>query len=151
MIRQVQAVQLPVRSDPAGDGRFGSSRKKLVKGRVVTYPHQGQDHNCKIYQEGEFPLGGVLSPVNGLITKHGYCYGDDLSWRYVQITDGDLLHHRLFYVFPLVRVGKTVTAGTIVGRAQDITRRYPDDPDMTPHVHYEIMNDAGEYLDPNSI
>ena len=37
-----------------------------------------------------------------------------------------------------------------VGRAQDVTLRYPSQ-GMLAHVHYEIMDDKGEYVDPGSV
>ena len=135
MIRQRQVVALPIRSDPAGDGHYGAPRGHRT--------HRGVDYACVVGEP-------ILSPVNGVITKLGYCYGDDLSWRYVQVTDGDLLHHRLFYVEPLVKVGHVVTNNMVVGNAQDIGRRYPDK-DMLPHIHLEVMTDKGEYIDPGTV
>lgn len=134
-MRQNQTVTLPVRSDKAGDGWYHAQRG----GRL----HNGIDYVC-------VPEKPVLSPCNGVVTKHGYAYGDDLSWRYIQITDGDLLHHRLFYVEPLVKVGNTVTTSMVVGNAQDISMRH-EGQGMSPHVHYEIMDDEGNYIDPGSI
>lgn len=96
----------------------------------------------------------MLSPINGVVTKIGYTYGDDLSWRYIQCTDGDMLNHRLFYVDPLVKVGQAVSVDTVIGQAQDISRRYPESvtrPKMLPHIHYEVMDSKGTYFNPDSI
>ena len=132
LIRQI--TDLLIRSDSAGDGHYGAPRGNRT--------HCGIDYCCE-------PGSPILSPIVGTVTKHGYPYGDDLSWRYIQITDHDGMHHRLFYVKPQAPIGVEVTASTQVGLAQDIAIRYPGQ-GMTPHVHYEIMNDAGEYTNPMS-
>ena len=135
MIRQIQTVDLDIRSDPAGDGWFHSPRGDRL--------HNGIDYVCQVNQP-------ILSPVNGVVTKHGYPYGDDLSWRYIEITDGDANKHRLFYIQPTMPIGHTVTTESIVGNAQNIVIRYPDQ-GMLAHVHYEIMNQFDEYLDPGDV
>jgi murein DD-endopeptidase MepM/ murein hydrolase activator NlpD len=127
-------VELPVRSDRAGDGAFGASRG--------TRKHAGIDYSC-------FPGQPVVGGVAGKVTKLGYCYGDDLSWRYVQVTDRGGLLHRFLYVNPLVRVGQEVSTDTEIGIAQDITRRYPNQ-GMLPHVHREVRTADGKCIDPAS-
>jgi len=132
MIRQIQTVELEIRSDEAGDGHYHAPRA----GRQ----HNGIDFACQV----DAP---VLSPVSGVVTKHGYAYPDDLSWRYIEITDGEALRHRLFYVYPTIPIGYTVTPDTEVGRSQNITIRYPGQ-GMTPHIHYGVKNEDGEHLNP---
>lgn len=132
MIRQV--VPLTIRNDPAGDGHFGAPRG----GR----PHRGIDYRCT-------PGMDVLSPVYGRVTKYGYCYADDLRWRYVQVTDMEGRKHRLFYVTPRAALGDQVTPVTMVGTAQDISQRYPGR-QMRPHVHYEVIED-GDYINPEQL
>lgn len=129
-----QVVPLHVRIDPAGSGHFGARRG----GRS----HRGIDYRCT-------PGLGVLSPAIGYVSKLGYCYSDDLTWRYVQVTDTGGLFHRLFYVDPSLQVGDRVTTESVVGVAQDISTRYPGQ-QMRPHVHYEVMRD-GEYLNPETL
>jgi len=136
VIRQIRTVTLGVRSDAAGDGHYHSPRGDRL--------HNGIDYDCVIG-------ASVLSPVNGVISKLGFPYGDDLSWRYVEVTDGSNLRHRLFYVNPTAKVGQAVTANIEVGIAQDIRKRYPNERSMGAHVHYEIMNSANEYLDPDEV
>jgi hypothetical protein len=131
MIRQ----RLGLRDDPAGLGHFGAPR---AGGRT----HRGIDYRCA-------PGGEVLAPVRGVVTRLGYPYGDDLNWRYVEITGDDQLNgperHRLFYVRPVCKEGDQVTLDTVIGVAQDISERYPDQ-GMLPQIHYEIKNAAGDYL-----
>jgi len=125
---------MALRSDPAGDGRFNAPRGARR--------HNGIDFEC-------VPGRSLVGGVEGTVTKHGYCYQGDGFWRYVQVTDFEGLHHRFFYVDPLVPVGEVVGRATGIGVAQDITLRYPGQ-GMLPHVHYELKNDAGEYLDPET-
>jgi hypothetical protein len=123
-----------VRSDDAGDGHFGAPRGHKT--------HRGVDYLCV---EGEF----VSSPVNGEVTKLGYAYGDDLQWRYVEVTDSACKRHRMFYVKPSVAMGDELRAGDVVGEAMDVSKRYPDQ-GMNAHVHYEIIAAGGGYLDPTA-
>ncbi len=131
MIKQIIPCELRG-TDPAGSGEYGASRGSRT--------HNGIDYVC-------VPGCQVLSPVDGVITKRGYPYGDDLQWRYVQITDSDGLMHRLFYVEPSLGPMKRLRKGSIIGVAQDITQRYPDN-GMQPHIHLEVKDQAGDYIDP---
>jgi len=101
--------------------------------------HNGVDFAC-------YPGSELLSPVTGRVTKLGYPYRDDLTYRYVEITDSADMRHRFFYVSPLVDVGKTVMQGEPIGTVQDIAARYNKKP-MTVHIHYEIKKD-GKYFNP---
>jgi hypothetical protein len=77
----------------------------------------------------------------------GYCYTDDLHYRYVQITDDDERMHRLLYVDPApgMQRGDIVYAGSIVGYAQNIAARYDEKTKhMKNHVHYEIRVPDGD-------
>lgn len=131
-MKQLQRITLPIRSDRAGDGNFGAPRGSRT--------HRGIDYECT-------PNDPILSPVEGKVTRLGYPYGDDLSWRYVEVTDSANFQHRVFYVDPLVRVGQRVCENDPIGNAQDISERYPAQ-GMKPHVHYEIKNEDGRYINP---
>jgi len=119
-------------SDKWGEGHFGASRGDRT--------HNGVDFCC--------PAGSaILAPVDGLVTKLGYPYGNDLSFRYVQITTPDGYDHRIFYVNPLVQDGDKVKKDQIIGLAQDLTKRYVG---ITEHIHYEVRY-KGEYLNPEEV
>lgn len=120
-------------SDDFGSGEFGASRGSRT--------HKGIDYTA--------PAGAeVLSPVDGQVTKHGYPYASDLSFRYVEITDPAGARHRLFYVSPDVVVGSTVSRQDSIGTVQDIAGKYNTDTrKMKNHIHYEIIMD-GEYVNP---
>jgi len=120
-------LTLPERgADDWGSGDFGASRG----GRT----HDGVDYAA-------VPGTPIASPTTGTVTKIGYCYSDDLHYRYVQITDDDKRMHRLLYVEPApgMQRGDIVYEGSIVGRAQNIAARYDEKTKhMQNHVHYEI-------------
>ncbi len=69
--------------DAFGSGDFGASRDGGAR------THNGQDYSA-------VPGSTVLSPVAGKVMKLGYPYGDDLSYRYVEIKDGENRRWRLF-------------------------------------------------------
>jgi len=95
----------------------------------------------------------VVSPVNGQVTKLGYCYPDTQDYRYVEVTDGASARHRFFYTEPLIAYGAFVEEGTPLGAVQDLRLRYHSDlthkEPITPHCHYEIILPNGEYQDPD--
>ena len=126
---------LPTRGhDDWGAGHFKAPRGKRT--------HKGIDYAC-------YPDTVILSPVGGVVTKLGYPYGDDLSFRYVEITDDQGLKHRLFYVEPGCEPGDEIESGDIIGTAQDIAGRYSKpDKYMKNHIHYEILED-GEPINPD--
>ena len=119
--------------DDYGSGHFGASRGNRK--------HNGIDFAC-------VPGTEILAPEDGEVTRLGFPYSDDLSYRYVQITDETGKHHRVFYVEPEVEVGFYCVRGiTIIGRAQNISARYTERGKMNNHVHYEIKRN-GEYFNP---
>ncbi len=119
-------------SDNWGQGHFGAPRGDRT--------HSGIDYIC--------PAGSaVLAPVDGLVTKIGYPYASDLSYRYVQLTTPDGYNHRIFYVLPLVEEGDKIKENQVIGMAQDLEKRYPD---ITPHVHYECKY-KGSFINPENI
>jgi len=89
---------LPYRvSDAFGEGHFGASRGSRT--------HKGIDFAC-------YPDTKILSPVDGIVSRHGYPYADDLNFRYIEITNIDTKYkHRMFYVFPDVSLGVMVKKG----------------------------------------
>jgi murein DD-endopeptidase MepM/ murein hydrolase activator NlpD len=122
-----------IRNDSEGNGNFGSNRGARV--------HNGIDFAV-------VPGMEVLSPVYGHVTKIGYPYGDDLSYRYLEIESPDRMKHRLFYMAPYIsiKVGTTILTGKAIGIAQDVSKRYS--PKMMPHVHYEIKTPDGSFINP---
>lgn len=114
-----------IRSDSEGDGAFAARRGDKI--------HQGVDF--------EFDVGeDVACPATGRVSRIGYCYDDDLSYRYVEIlTHNKKAIVRLLYVLPMVRRGDFVNRGDIIGQAQNIRKRYSRS--MKNHVHCEVRID----------
>ena len=91
--------------------------------------HEGVDYVAAAGQP-------VQAPISGYVTRIGYAYDDDLSFRYVEITNPALRYQaRVLYVSPDVAVGQTVRLGEAIGEAQSLQRRYPG---ITDHVHLEL-------------
>ena len=124
MYRIVNPVAGGVRMDAAGSGVYGAPRN----GRK----HAGLDLICA---PGEI----VKSPIRGVITRIAYPYPDTSLYQGVEI-EGDVMTLKLFYVKPYyAKIGQMVTAAEEIGVAQDVRVRYPDEKDMLPHVHLEIV------------
>jgi murein DD-endopeptidase MepM/ murein hydrolase activator NlpD len=116
-------------SDPQGSGAFGASRGGGVR------KHNGVDF---VGTPGE----PVLAILAGVVTKLGYPYRNDLSFRYVEVRreNGDCL--RYHYVEPSVAVGQEVQNGDVLG----VLQRLPYE-GITQHCHFETIV-AGVYVDP---
>jgi len=125
-------------SDSYGSGHFGASRGNRK--------HNGKDYAC-------YPKSKILSPVEGKVTKIGYPYGDDPSFRYVQITTKEGYNVRVFYVEQIVFVGSLVNQDDVIGLSQKLGDRYPADKDhplgITDHIHLEIKDLQGKYVNPD--
>lgn len=118
--------------DEHGCGEFKASRGDRE--------HMGVDMACP-------PKQRVFSPVSGRVTKLGYTYRDDPSFRYVQVTSGGY-DYRLFYVEPCVRLGSEILYGDVLGHQQPLRGRYEK---ITEHVHFEIKDGRGDYVDPTPV
>lgn len=127
-----------IRNDAAGAGHFGAPRGERT--------HTGVDY-CAV------PGGVLTSPVAGIISKYGYCYEEDWDYRYVEVKTEEGYRHRLFYtdLMKSLYVGAEVRHNLPIAIVQDIRKRYPDSPEMLPHVHYEVINPEGEYVNPEDL
>ena len=126
-------AKLPERGvDHYGSGKFGAPRGN--------HDHHGIDYSC--------PPGAIVySPVEGIVSKLGYPYSNDLSYRYVQVTDEADHLYRVFYIEPLVDLEEEVDTETAIGICQDLTTRYQNG--ITNHVHLEVKY-GHIYLPPDS-
>ena len=82
--------------DAFGSGHFHASRGERK--------HQGVD----FLATKDSLVHAILA---GKVSKLGYTYADDLSYRYVEVTDSQGYRLRYYYVSPLVAEGDTVKAG----------------------------------------
>jgi murein DD-endopeptidase MepM/ murein hydrolase activator NlpD len=113
--------ELTVRNDPAGSGEFGASRGDRK--------HKGVDF---VVEPGQ----PIHSPIEGYVSRIAYPY-DSAEFKGLEILN-DNLNLKVFYLTPLEGiVGQNVSAGDVIGYAQDITRKYPTQ-GMTPHIHVGI-------------
>lgn len=91
-----------------------------------------------------------MAQKGGRITKIGYAYGDDLSFRYIEIKDHLGEYARYFYVEPSLKQGDMLAMGEIIGHSQKLGDRYEG---ITEHVHFEcfqLINGKKEYFDPET-
>lgn len=117
--------------DDWGCGHYGAPRGDRV--------HRGVDIVAA-------PGDPVFCLNRGIVTKVGYPYSDDLSYRYVEVTDAGV-RWRYFYCEPIVNVGDEVDAYTQIGTAQALGDRYPG---ITPHMHLEVIGPDG-HIDPTPL
>lgn len=122
-----------VRIDPAGDGRFGADRGD--------HRHMGLD---LVASPGE----AVFAPFSGLFVGSGYAYPHDPRLHALRIK-GERHTAEFIYVAPRVDLmpGTHVTAGDVIGTAEDVRVHYPG-ADMLPHVHLEVMDPEGKFINP---
>ena len=130
-------ITAPIReNDKFGSGYFGASRDGGKR------QHKGVDYAV-------YPGALVYAHVGGTVTKLGFPYGDDLGFRYVQITDTKTNYNlRYFYVEPLVSLHQVVSAQHVIGRSQSLNERYPG---ITEHIHFEITDGRGRVVDPETL
>jgi len=114
--------------DEWGSGRYGAPRgqNKL---------HDGTDFVCT-------PGQSILSPISGMMVREARPYSNsDYS--------GVLLHNdsidiMLFYLIPDQNlIGKWIAKRSIIGVAQDISKKYPN---MIPHIHLRVVKINPELL-----
>lgn len=118
--------RIKIRMDAAGSGRFGSSRGGGSR------LHNGVDLEVVKGQP-------IYAPLSGTITKQAYPYADDRKFTGLHLTTKEGIKVKMFYMKPLAGlIGKAVTAGQLVGNAQDISEKYGAP--MKPHIHVEVWN-----------
>ena len=117
--------------DRYGSGHFGASRGRRR--------HEGIDFAA-------LPGSTVLAAHPGTVTKIGYPYRDDLSFRYVEITDDLGFAARYFYVEPEVTKGQYVMPDDPIGSVQSLNDRHPG---ITEHIHFEVRDPDGMRINPS--
>ena len=118
------------KQDAHGSGEYLASRGDRQ--------HMGVDKAC-------YPGSIILAVSAGGVTKLGYTYADDLSFRYVQVTDYEGYDVRYFYVEPGVSEGQNIDKEDELGVSQSLDVRYSR---ITEHVHFEVIKN-GEYCNPD--
>lgn len=120
-------------NDPTGHGYYGAKRG--------TRKHKGLDLVSK-------PKDVVSSLIDGVVTKIGYPYAGNLTFRYVDVSN-DVYRVRVMYIFPKnISVGDRVFAGQQIGETQDISSFW--NPRMINHIHIEVYKN-GLLTDPEPL
>lgn len=119
----------PIRNDSGGLGYYGAPRIKTINGKQIHYMHQGVDFQCT-------PGQRIVAPCSCHIVRIARPYAtghyEGLLLRSKRAT------FKLFYIMPNRElIGKSVSEGSPIGWAQDISLRYPQS-GVTPHIHLEI-------------
>jgi murein DD-endopeptidase MepM/ murein hydrolase activator NlpD len=118
--------------DAFGSGDFGAIRDAGKR------RHHGVDYVSE-------PGAAVLAPLSGKITRIGFAYSGHEELQYVEIVNPETnVTARVLYVSPSVAEGDLVTAGVVLGAAQDLTGRYPG---ITNHVHVEMRDSQRRWID----
>jgi murein DD-endopeptidase MepM/ murein hydrolase activator NlpD len=134
-----------VRVDSVGDGNYGASRKRKVKGKVIKYRHKGVDF---ITTPGDY----IKSPITGEIVWFGYAYKTDNAkekLRSIHIKGvGEFSNVKIKILYctlrELFKKGDKICQGDIFALAQDNAQRYKS---MINHMHIEIRIN-GVLVDP---
>ena len=129
---------LPIRNDSGGSGHYGALRSKIdSNGNKVFYNHKGVDYSCVPGQDiWAFSTGHIIRPSDP--------YGDGDYSGMIFETKRALF--KVFYFVPYENlIGKIVKIGDNIGKAQDISLRYPE-LGVTPHVHVQITSCDPEIL-----
>lgn len=119
--------------DRFGSGQFGASRDHARR------THQGLD---LVARAGEI----IYSPMDGNIIREAIPYASDPSYRGLVIQGTDLwdgYEVKVFYMNGFL--SGPVIARQPIGRAQDLSRRYPG---ISNHIHVEVRL-RGRLLSPN--
>lgn len=127
----------PIRNDRAGSGHYGASRG--------TRKHTGVDFYVA-------PGSIVLAPESGEMEHYGYAYRGDTNWRIVNFKGNSGRLYRFFYTVQCgYKRGDRVERGQPIAMVQDIRKRYPEESDMQPHVHVEVLDGNGVRLNPEKL
>ncbi|MES1202315.1 MAG: peptidoglycan DD-metalloendopeptidase family protein, partial [Pseudomonadota bacterium] len=99
--------------DAYGSGQFGAVRDGGKR------KHHGVDY---IATPGDW----VEAPIAGVVTKYGYAYRRNTDLRYIEIKNTETgMRARVLYIDATVADGATISAGEIIGTAQNLADRYP--------------------------
>lgn len=132
---------IKITAPPRGQDSFGSGAFHASRG---SRNHQGRDYLAA--------AGSKVHAVrSGIVTRLGYTYKDNLSYRYVEIKDVNGHFLRYYYVKPSVEEGDEINTDDVIGFVQNLDLRYKG---MPNHIHFEIKDknyslvriDPEEYL-----
>jgi hypothetical protein len=120
-----------IRKDGWGDGKYNASR---INADGLHYAHKGTDLVC---DEGQV----LVASADVTFKREALPYLNDSRYS-GGIFENEWLEYKMLYFDPSLSVGQKVKQGQIVGYAQDISLRYPENDKngkMVPHVHFEVI------------
>ncbi|MDE0035306.1 MAG: M23 family metallopeptidase, partial [Deltaproteobacteria bacterium] len=130
--------------DGYGVGDFLAPRALTDKaGNVVgTRYHGGVDYVAK-------PGEPIFSPVNGKVIRVTNAYKKDNHGLKAIVIEQSGYEFRVLYVEPRpeLKVGSSVTGGTRIGTAQNLSTKFKQG--MTNHVHLTIIDSSGKRVAPS--
>lgn len=133
----ISPTGLGIRSDGAGDGRFGAPRGD--------HEHKGLDF---LAQPGQ-PVVMPIAVGRGRRLAYPYHYEGDYCGieveGYARGVGGVIM--KMFYMIPF-QVDVEILEGSLIGWAQDISKKYGEP--MRPHIHLEIRKN-GVLIDPETL
>ena len=129
----VKGKQLIRGCDPKGCRGFGESR--------TGHTHQGIDIVIVLGAD-------VLSPIDGVVTRFPFPYGDDLKYTGIEIKNSTY-SVKMFYLTPFVAINKKISKGDKIGTAQNLQTKWGNQ--MTNHVHLEVRDAKGNLINPSTL
>ena len=108
-----------IRNDSKGLGHHGAPRGHRK--------HDGVDLICTPGQD-------ILMPIDGIIARVSLPYKDDERWIGAYIVN-PRIEIKMWYFIPNL-LGMELKAGSVIGIAQDIGKKYEG---VTPHIHLRIV------------
>ncbi len=119
--------------DPKGCGYFGASRTGHIHHGVDVIAYAGQS---------------IFAPIMGQVRRL-YVYEGSTKMKGIEISNATY-SVKLFYLQTDLKTGDFVTAGDLVGVAQNIAGYYNAENVMTNHVHVEVRK-HGKLIDPTAL
>jgi hypothetical protein len=117
-----------IRDDEWGQGYFGAKRGSKQHNGVDLVVSPGQP---------------IYSMIDGIVEKYEQCYTSDPKWSGIQIANAQV-RVELWYMNArnTVAVDEHLSAGQMIGVAQNISEKYPPTNEipytMTPHIHVRV-------------
>lgn len=111
--------------------------------RIGTRYHGGVDF---VTTPGE----KIFSPISGKVVRISDAYKSNNNGLKAIVIESNGYTTKVLYVNPSssVTVGSKVKAGSVIGKAQDLSVKFKGD--MTNHVHLTILDQQGRRVSPNN-
>lgn len=93
----------------------------------------------------------MVAVHDGTVTGVGYAYQGDSRLQIIKLNAPNGFSVGELYVAPAsgIKAGAKVSAGQVIGTAQDI--RVRTGPKVTPHIHVQIRDSGGQRVNPQTL